>query len=250
MPPAGEQEPNVAAAVAVKPPKFSPDTAASFFTILEAQFALAKITTQDTKFYHAIAALPPTAVQLIPRAVLENKSYDELTKNIRTRYEKSQPQLFEDLVRSTPISGKPTDLMQNLRTLADKLSCALPDDLIRHQFFKLVDPKLIPALLAHKAATLDELATLGDQIMALLPPCDSYAAAVTSPPRASHQPPSHQQPSPQPPSQTWKNTEVDPSTTLPYGLRSFRRRTTYQDLPLPHLLRKRREAVHPLVCLA
>ncbi|KAF0311973.1 Lamin Dm0 [Amphibalanus amphitrite] len=50
--------------VSVKPPAFMETAVQGWFAIMEAQFHLAKITSDTTRFYHVLAALPPTTVSL------------------------------------------------------------------------------------------------------------------------------------------------------------------------------------------
>ena len=49
---------NSVSAVKVKPPPFLSNNPKTWFAVLEAQFQLAKITQDETRFYHAVAALP------------------------------------------------------------------------------------------------------------------------------------------------------------------------------------------------
>ena len=49
---------NLISAVKVKPPPFMSNNPSTWFAVLEAQFQLARITQDDTRFYHTVAALP------------------------------------------------------------------------------------------------------------------------------------------------------------------------------------------------
>ena len=54
--------PTTAHHVSIKPPPFMECAVPGWFAIMEAQFHLAKLVSQETKFYHILASLPATTI--------------------------------------------------------------------------------------------------------------------------------------------------------------------------------------------
>ncbi|CAG0890909.1 unnamed protein product [Cyprideis torosa] len=62
--------------MSIKPPQFSNTHVAGWFEILEAQFELSRITNDQTKYYHTLAALPADTVGKLSSELLQNKDYE------------------------------------------------------------------------------------------------------------------------------------------------------------------------------
>ena len=76
--------------ITIKAPSFLETAASAWFAILEAQFHLRNITSQETRFYHALSALPPEVVTRISGDILSSKIYDTLKEQI---HEQTKPEL-------------------------------------------------------------------------------------------------------------------------------------------------------------
>lgn len=64
--------------VSTKPPIFMEENVQAWFSIMEAQFNLQRITVSTTKFYHTLAGLPSSVVGKILQTVLRGLKYEEL----------------------------------------------------------------------------------------------------------------------------------------------------------------------------
>jgi len=161
----GEPDVRTIHRVAIKPAEFSEATASAWFAILEAQFALANITVKQTKFYHALSALPATTVQRLPPSVITGADYDELKESVLTLVERSKPELFESLLSNDIMAGKPSSCMSALLRTAQKVGVG--DDFVRHRFLQNMPSNVTPVLAAQPTMELAQLGALADEIMAL-----------------------------------------------------------------------------------
>lgn len=152
--------------VGIKMPTFMETAAAAWFNILEANFALRKITSDETKYFHVLAALPPDLVAKLSGFLLENRSYDNMKKEVISIYEKTKPELFDKLIKQTTMSGRPSHYLQDLKILAGKVNAS--DDLVKHQFFQALPSSISPALAAQKDLTLTQLGNLADELAPLV----------------------------------------------------------------------------------
>jgi len=151
--------------VSVKLPEFSEATAAGWFPIVEAQFNLAKITKEDTKFFHAVSGIPPSLITRLPSSILENYSYTELKNAILSISEKSKPEMFEALLNTQTIAGKPSVCLSQMRSMATKV--AIGDEFVRHKFLQMLPSNISPVIAASSTLTLDQIGALADELVSL-----------------------------------------------------------------------------------
>ena len=100
--------------IAIKPPPFLETAATAWFAILEAQFHLRKITSEETKFYHALAALPPEIITRIPGEQISTRTYSSLKDAVISAHERTKPELFEKLISTTKLTGRPSVFLQEI----------------------------------------------------------------------------------------------------------------------------------------
>ena len=114
-------------AVLVRPPEFSEAAAAVWFRVLETQFKIARITTSGTKFIQATSALPMSVLENIPANVIESENYDELKESVISFHESTKPELFEQLISSKAMTGRPSVYLREIQKVASQVgasSCA------------------------------------------------------------------------------------------------------------------------------
>ena len=120
--------------VSIKPPPFMETAVAGWFAVMDAQFHIANVKTESTKFYHVLSALPPDTIAHLPKSVLTSASFTELQEAVTDMYEKTKPELFERLIRKTKLTGRPSLFLAELREMGDKVGVG--DELIRHKFIQ------------------------------------------------------------------------------------------------------------------
>ena len=153
--------------VSVKTPEFCEACPGAFFLIIEAQFNLYGIKQDQTKFYHALSSLPTSVIQRLSNSILNSNNYETLKTSIISSYKISKPEQFQQLLAAHTLSGKPSQILQRLQTLAESVDVS--EDILKMQFFKALDTNVATALAAHESMTLDELGKLGDTISAFVP---------------------------------------------------------------------------------
>ena len=158
-------ETSYAHAVSIKPPDFSEANPATFFTILEAQFELKNISLSQTKFYHAITAIPHTILNTITESIIQKKDYNELKDAVLTTYEKSKPEMFEKLISKTVMTGKPSLFLIELTKIAAKIGVC--EELLRHKFVQNLPSTIAPVIASQKNLSLTDLGIMADDLMLL-----------------------------------------------------------------------------------
>ena len=167
--PAPAYAPAFAAPVSVKAPKWDPDDSNAWFAILDAQFVLPGITVAATKFYHAIAVLPPDIVGKLDPAIIAASSYTNLKAAVLKEVERTKPELFHHLLDSLPV-GKPSQYIKEMRRTAESLKLPDYEELLKHRLVTS-QPAEIAAVLMSQSAHLSasQLGELADQMLTLRP---------------------------------------------------------------------------------
>lgn len=213
-------EPAPAHHVAIKAPAFMECAVQGWFAIMEAQFHIARITNDITKFYHVLASLPPTTVSKLDTAVLASHSFSGLREAVTELYEKSKPELFDQLISKVQLTGRPSLYVRELQELAGKVGVG--DDLVRHKLLQSLPPAVGTVLAAQRDLSLHQLGKLADELMPLLQP-SCFAAPAALPPQehcllspgsnlTQHRPDQQQQ-----------QHRASTSSSLPRGLQPFHR---------------------------
>ena len=156
----------VTAAVAVKPPVFDETSVTRWFTIVESQFVLAKITVPSTKFHHILATLPLRVMNQLSDDVITSMDYDRLKQALITLFTRSKPELFDSLLDQHNIMcDKPSTYLRDLRRIAAQLG--VDDAFLRLKFLKALPNNIRPLLVTYDESTsLEELARVADTLLA------------------------------------------------------------------------------------
>lgn len=165
MPDEDKTDTNQAHSVAIKPPKFSETSPATWFKIMEAQFHIKKITMSQTKFFYVLSSLATEVLDNVPSNIIDSENYDDLKKCIVSFYEKTKPELFEKLLSSTTMTGRPSAYLRQLQQIGTKVNAG--DDLIRHKFLQGLPPTIAHAVAAQTTLTLTQLGGVADELMPL-----------------------------------------------------------------------------------
>ena len=152
--------------VNIKPPDFMEASVNGWFTILEAQFHLRKVSVPVTKFYSVISALPAEIVTKLPPTVLQNKNYEELKTTVLNMYEKTKPELLDKLMKATTITGRPSIYLNEMIAIGNQIEVG--DDVIKHKFLQALPSTIAPVIASQKELRLDQLGKLADELMPLL----------------------------------------------------------------------------------
>ena len=125
----------------VKMPKFLPDQPATFFVMIEAQFVLRNVTSDDAKYCHVVSALPPEVVSRIVDLVTApptTDKYDAIKKRLTKSFAKTPAERATKLLEISDLGGRsPLALLDEMRNLSrgediDFVSTRFDDDELLH----------------------------------------------------------------------------------------------------------------------
>lgn len=199
--------------VTIKAPEFIDTNPSAYFTILESQFMLKRITATDTKFYNVISSLPPEVVGRLSPEVLSSANYETLKETVVSLYEKTKPEILNKLMKNHSISGRPSLYLNEMLNLAGRIQ--LGDQVVRHQFIQALPPTISPIIASQKNLSLKQLGELADD---LLPFLSQQVNTVSA--RQQYRPPpqnhlSHGRPS--------RRDQESAGDAIPYGVRPYSR---------------------------
>ena len=172
-----DPEPPVTA-VAVKPPPFWAHDVELWFINLEGQFALAKITSQITKFHYVVGNLPPEYARNVRQFLKDPKdetAYDDLKAELLKATSTTLQERLQQLVDKEELGDrKPSQFLGILQGLMGEVPVS--DELMRGFFLRRMPPTVCAVLAALPADTSTaKLATAADAIIAAAP-------SITTPP--------------------------------------------------------------------
>lgn len=167
-----------AASVSVKLPEFWKAEPEMWFAQAEAQFILANVTRDDTKFYHIVAKLEQSVICHITDLVTnppQQDKYKKIKERLISRFALSPEMRLERLLGSSDLGDmRPTHLLAKMQELAAGLN--VNDDLLKMLFLQRM-PQHIRPVLTISDGTLPKLAEMADKLIEL-----PRVAAVSSVP--------------------------------------------------------------------
>lgn len=172
--------------VSVKVPPFWPNEPALWFLQLEAQFALANITSDATKYYHVTSNLDFKYVcevkDIISKPPADNK-YEKIKSELISRLSASQEQRVRQLLTHEELGDrKPSQFLRHLQNLA---GAEVPDDFIRSLWTSRL-PNHIQAIIAAQVdLPLESVAQIVDKIYEISPQLNGQVAAASTTSSAS-----------------------------------------------------------------
>ncbi|KAL0820942.1 hypothetical protein ABMA28_005599 [Loxostege sticticalis] len=153
--------------VAVKLPPFWADRPAIWFSQAEAQFDIAGITSDATKYNYIISQLDQRLAleveDIITNPPKTEERYTKLKQELIRRLSMSEEQRVRQLISEEELGDRrPSQFLRHLRSLA---GAALSDDNILRQLWMRRLPTPVQAILASQAElSLDKIADLADKV--------------------------------------------------------------------------------------
>lgn len=151
--------------VSVKLPTFYPEEPDVWFDQADAQFKIAGIKEESTKFYYVIAQLEykyACEVKDLMRNPPKENMYQKLRQELVRRLSTSREQQVRQLLTHEELGDrKPTQFLRHLRTLA---AGGVTDEFLRSLWSSRL-PAHVQAIIATQSSTsLDDVAELADKI--------------------------------------------------------------------------------------
>lgn len=167
--------------VNVKVPPFWPEKPAVWFAQIEAQFALANITTDQTKFYTITANLEPHIAEHVDDVIQNppaSNKYEKLKTELIKRLSTSQAKKIQALLSHEQLGDrKPSSFLRHLKDLAGP---DIPDDFIRNVWTHRLPGNIQPLIIAQTSTSLEDLADLADRVVEIVPMNPVIQVASTS----------------------------------------------------------------------
>lgn len=153
------------AVVSVKLPEFWKAEPEMWFAQAEAQFILANVTKDDTKFYHIVAKLEQSVICHITDLVSnppEQDKYKKIKERLISRFAMTPETRLERLLGSSDLGDmRPTHLLAKMQEMATGLN--VNEDLLKMLFLQRM-PQHIRPVLTISDGTLPKLAEMADKL--------------------------------------------------------------------------------------
>ncbi|XP_046405055.1 uncharacterized protein LOC124170377 [Ischnura elegans] len=168
--------------VAVKLPSFWPSKPSFWFAQAEAQFELANITREETKYNHAVSILDNYFAEEV-EDILSNppaqNRYEHLKNELIRRLSLSEEKRVRQLLQAEELGDRqPSQLLRHLRSLNG--SFQIQDTLLRQIWLTRLPITVQAILQAQTTLPLDELAKIADRIVEITPLPPPPALAVNA----------------------------------------------------------------------
>lgn len=164
-----EQHAGAVYRVAVRLPPFWPDRPALWFAQAEAQFELAGITNQKTKFNYIISQLDHRFAAEVEDIITSppEQPFDKLKAELVRRLSSSKEQRVRQLLTHEEMGDrKPSQFLRHLKSLAPDV----PDDFLRSIWSSRLPAYIQTIIACQSEATLDAISQLADKIHEVTPP--------------------------------------------------------------------------------
>lgn len=166
-----DQEPESAQGlnrVSIKFPPFWKSDPELWFMQIEAQFQIAKVTTDETKFFHVVGSVDSqvlTQVADLVKTPPPKDKYATLRKRLIEQFGQSADEKLSRLLQGFELGDrKPSQLLREMRTIAS--GTTLDDSVLRNLLLKSLPPHAQTILAASKE-TLEGLTLAADKILAV-----------------------------------------------------------------------------------
>lgn len=165
-----------------KLPSFWADKPAVWFSQAEAQFAIAGITQEATKYSHVVSQLDTRVaaeVEDILTGPEEGRTYTNLKETLINRLSVSEERRVKQLISEEEIGDrKPSQFLRHLRSLAG--TAHVSDKLLRQIWLQRLPSSVSAILTSQSTLDLVALADLADRILEVAPAPVPAVLAVQS----------------------------------------------------------------------
>ncbi|BES87355.1 Hypothetical protein NTJ_00160 [Nesidiocoris tenuis] len=176
--------------IAIRFPRFYKPQPEMFFINIESQFERAKITSEQTKYFHLTSELEPEVLAEVSD-ILNNpatRTYTHLKAALLKRYGESDESRLNKLLSTSELGDRqPSQLLRDIRRLAGP---TVPDDLVRGIWLRSLPPQVQQIIQSVSSASLDQQADVADKVMLVHSPSylSPLIASTTAPVTATHPP--------------------------------------------------------------
>lgn len=166
--------------VAVKLPQFWEKYPQLWFANIEAQFIVAGITSDETKFYSVVSALNSDILNYVSDIVLNPPTHDRyvaLKNRLVSEFSDSEQKRLKTLLSELALGDeKPSHLLRQMRQLAGQ---NFDEGVLKTLWLQRL-PKETQAILSISDDALDKLAVMADKIVETTVSSQSHVQAISS----------------------------------------------------------------------
>ncbi|XP_064461928.1 uncharacterized protein LOC135372172 [Ornithodoros turicata] len=163
--------------ITVKLPPYWDRNPSTWSIQAEAQFHLAGISSQRTKFYHVIPALSPSAAEEVldiiasPPPPPADNPYDSLKNALLKRTSPSDRARLQQLLSSEELGDRrPSQLLRRMTQLLGEGTDATTQNFLRELFLQRLPRNVQIVLATASTLSIDELDSLADAVMEVAAP--------------------------------------------------------------------------------
>lgn len=170
--------------VGIRVPPFYPDDPDVWFAQLEAQFALANITNDTTKFYYVIGHIDQQYAKDVKDIMAKppaTQKYETLKSELISRLSASKTSKIKQLLHHEDLGDrKPSQFYRHLRNLAGP---DFPDEYLQSIWVCRLPVNIQTVLAAHTSTPLEIQADVADRIAEVVLPSPQVNSATAIPVR-------------------------------------------------------------------
>lgn len=149
-----------------------------WFASLDAQFQVAKVKNESTKFYHLLSAIEPKYLDSIADIIRDGNSttkYTDAKAKLLTLLKESEGRQLKTLLHGMELGQqKPSFLLQKMQSLAGE---NVGEKLIRQLWLEKL-PESVRNVIVVSDEKLFKLAEMADKIVDLSPVVEVYSAST------------------------------------------------------------------------
>lgn len=164
----------VAAAAPLTLPRFWIENPTLWFAQVEAKFALSRVTSPTTKYFHLLEALPPqvaTEVQDILTTPVTATSFDALKSALLTRLVPSESACLQRFLAPEDIGDRtPSQYLRYLQRLLGTKAANIDEALVKELFLQRLPSNVRFALAGWHDFPLTKIADIADRLMSTVAP--------------------------------------------------------------------------------
>lgn len=169
--------------IQLKLPQFWANSPLTWFVAAEAQFTISRITSESSRYYYVLAALPQDIIESVLDFIQnppETNLYVGIKKLLIQRHSLSEEQRIEKLLSSERLGDRrPSEFYRSLKLLAG-VSGSISDTLIRSLWLKRLPQVINIALISLGDKDITEVMDLADKIHEATQNSQVSAVASTS----------------------------------------------------------------------
>lgn len=163
--------------VGVKMPPFWPEKPAIWFSQIEGQFCISRITDDQTKFHYVLSNLDRQYASEVEDIIISPPAtgkYDKLKSELIKRLSISKEKKLKQLLQAEELGDrKPSQFLRHLQHLAGP---TIPEDFLRSLWTGRLPSNLQTIIASQMSLTLSELADLADRVHDIAPASPVVAA--------------------------------------------------------------------------